>query len=141
MAQEIREPSEAMETDIVFDCPSCGKNLAIDVRGAGMMITCPGCQGDIQVPFPESDELVEVLTPEEAAAQLQSLKEELAAEQNRTAQLTAELKTALDQPEQLAKAHADNTARFEQISSELVVIQNAIDRIVTLLQDAGVRQA
>ena len=30
------------DTDIVFDCPHCGHNLAIDYRGAGLQIECAG---------------------------------------------------------------------------------------------------
>ena len=31
------------DTDIVFDCPHCGHNLAIDYRGAGLQIECVNC--------------------------------------------------------------------------------------------------
>lgn len=40
-------------TDIVFDCPSCGHNLAIDFRGAGLQITCVECGSPVQVPIPD----------------------------------------------------------------------------------------
>ena len=50
MADEIQLNTSLKANDIVFDCPHCGKNLAIDERGAGMDITCPDCQNTIQVP-------------------------------------------------------------------------------------------
>ncbi|MDD4102460.1 MAG: hypothetical protein PHU80_07500 [Kiritimatiellae bacterium] len=44
---------EIRATDIVFDCPSCGHNLAIDFRGAGLQITCVECGSPVQVPIPD----------------------------------------------------------------------------------------
>jgi hypothetical protein len=36
--------------DIRFDCPRCGQNLAVDERGAGMVVNCPACKGEIRIP-------------------------------------------------------------------------------------------
>ena len=36
----------------------------------------------------------------------------------------------------LEKVRADNMARYELISKDLVTIQNAVDRIVAIIQDA-----
>ncbi len=44
---------EIRATDIVFDCPVCGHNLAIDFRGAGLQITCVECGSPVQVPIPD----------------------------------------------------------------------------------------
>ena len=38
--RENTEEAEIRDTDIVFDCPHCGKNLVIDYRGAGLQINC-----------------------------------------------------------------------------------------------------
>ncbi|MDX2226588.1 MAG: hypothetical protein SFY92_05840 [Verrucomicrobiae bacterium] len=40
--------------DIIFDCPSCGKNLVIEIVGAGMQINCPQCQAELIVPSKKS---------------------------------------------------------------------------------------
>ena len=47
------EGDEIRATDIVFDCPQCGHNLAIDYRGAGLQITCVECGSPVQVPIPD----------------------------------------------------------------------------------------
>ena len=47
------ESDEIRATDIVFDCPSCGHNLAIDFRGAGLQITCVECGNPVLVPIPD----------------------------------------------------------------------------------------
>ena len=57
---EIREntdDAEIRDTDIVFDCPHCGKNLVIDYRGAGLQISCTDCGKDVLVPIPDGMEL------------------------------------------------------------------------------------
>lgn len=43
---------EIRATDIVFDCPHCGHNLAIDYRGAGLQINCVACGQPVLVPIP-----------------------------------------------------------------------------------------
>ena len=34
---------QVTERDIVFDCPQCGGELAIDMDGAGMEVNCAHC--------------------------------------------------------------------------------------------------
>lgn len=46
--------------DIIFECPQCGKNLAIDCRGAGLNIHCPQCDHELEVPIPEGFDLAEL---------------------------------------------------------------------------------
>ena len=62
MAEE--EQNEMVEgvrdTDIVFDCPHCGKNHVIDYRGAGLPINCSECGQEILVPIPEGMELADL---------------------------------------------------------------------------------
>ena len=53
----MAEETEIRDTDIVFDCPHCGKNLVIDYRGAGLPINCGGCGEQILVPIPDGMEL------------------------------------------------------------------------------------
>lgn len=63
--------AEIRDTDIVFDCPHCGKNLVIDYRGAGLQITCSECGEPALVPIPEGMELNDLdLDPGEILKQL-----------------------------------------------------------------------
>ncbi|HVU09589.1 MAG TPA: hypothetical protein VHG89_13740 [Verrucomicrobiae bacterium] len=36
--------------DIIFDCPECGQELAVDSAGAGSEIECPSCGETITIP-------------------------------------------------------------------------------------------
>ena len=51
--EESNDPlaAEIRDTDIVFDCPHCGKNLVIDYRGAGLQINCSDCGEQVLVPI------------------------------------------------------------------------------------------
>src|ERR1700741_2768575 len=38
--------------DIIFNCPKCDQELAVDASGSGSEITCPTCGEKIVVPMP-----------------------------------------------------------------------------------------
>ncbi len=65
------EDAEILDTDIVFDCPHCGKNLVIDYRGAGLQINCSQCGEPTLVPIPDGMQLNDLdLDPGEILKQL-----------------------------------------------------------------------
>ena len=65
------EGAEIRDTDIVFDCPHCGKSLVIDYRGAGLQINCSECGESVLVPIPDGMELTDLdLDPGEILKQL-----------------------------------------------------------------------
>ena len=69
--RENTEEAEIRDTDIVFDCPHCGKNLVIDYRGAGLQINCSECGEPVLVPIPDGMELNDLdLDPGEILKQL-----------------------------------------------------------------------
>ncbi len=141
MTDELQEAVEKEDVDINFDCPLCGKNISIDARGAGLMITCPDCQQKVQVPIPLAEDDAAVVPADDADVRVQALQNALAEADSRRERLVAELEAAQRRVVLLEKSATEQRERFEQISAELVMIQNALDRMVTLLQDAGVRDA
>lgn len=69
--RENTDDAEIRDTDIVFDCPHCGKNLVIDYRGAGLQINCTECGEPALVPIPDGMELNDLdLDPGEILKQL-----------------------------------------------------------------------
>jgi predicted RNA-binding Zn-ribbon protein involved in translation (DUF1610 family) len=117
---EVKTTSEGnlQPGDIVFDCPQCGKSLAIDVRGAGYIVRCPDCQTDIQVPGTESPAPPPAGSTQDADA---------------AAAMEMSLEERIDQLERL---HAADAERFRSVSRELVLIQSALDRLVGLVDEA-----
>lgn len=86
MAEEEKTPEtlEIKETDIVFDCPNCGKSLAIDYRGAGLTIPCTDCGKSVEVPIPEGMQLADIdSNVEEQGGLILNLRKSLAAAEYR----------------------------------------------------------
>jgi predicted RNA-binding Zn-ribbon protein involved in translation (DUF1610 family) len=133
-----KSPGQAAVKEIVFDCPHCGKSLAIDARGAGLMIKCPECQQDVQVPgVPLAERPVDAGQPVAQPVNPAALSEALSASHAKIERLVASLEEVRERRRYLEKVRSDNMARFELISKDLVTIQNAMDRIVAILQDAA----
>lgn len=50
--------------DIIFNCPKCEQELAVDASGAGSEITCPSCSEKIVIPAaPRSSTHLPVIPP------------------------------------------------------------------------------
>lgn len=39
--------------DVIFNCPNCEQELAVDSTGAGSEINCPSCGQTITIPEPQ----------------------------------------------------------------------------------------
>jgi transcription elongation factor Elf1 len=48
------QQQKAAIMDVIFNCPKCEQELAVDSSGAGSEITCPACGQAITIPEPES---------------------------------------------------------------------------------------
>jgi hypothetical protein len=49
--------------DIIFDCPNCQQELAVDSAGAGTEIECPSCGKTITIPRQSTKSVPEAATP------------------------------------------------------------------------------
>lgn len=135
MSEQPHGIDGAGATDIIFECPHCTKSMAIDERGVGLVVTCPDCGRGVQVPETSGQPGLpaEALVVEEPPAP----KTPLEAAQAKIERLVGNLEELRDRRRYLEHLRTENMARFEQIGREMGIIQNAIDRIMTLLQDAA----
>jgi DNA repair exonuclease SbcCD ATPase subunit len=109
MANEIPISAQVQPGDIVFNCPKCTKSLAIASSAAGFTITCPDCGTEVQVP-----------------ASTENLAENLE-------ETVLTLRSRLSMFERRATIDRE---RLEKITQEMALIQAALDRTNSLLQDA-----
>ena len=134
------DPEEIPETDIVFECPHCGKSLSIDPRGAGLVIRCTQCQEPVTVPIPEGMEIEDFdATPEELSAQLLNTRQGLARAQKRVAELEAEvalLRAFRDDVERRGQARKAATETFRAVLARALKEGEAA---LATLRDASVR--
>lgn len=135
---ELAEGEEITDNDIVFDCPHCGKSLCIDQRGAGLMITCSDCEARIEVPSPHDDNLISdsVVNDAEDSPVVAELRTALAASQHKVREQIAEIKQLSGRRSYLEKNRVEMLERVDLFGRELNIIQSALDRLVSVLQDA-----
>jgi transcription elongation factor Elf1 len=138
MSTENTEPNEVRSSDIVFDCPFCGKSLAIDCRGAGLTITCPDCSNKVQVPIPEGMEIFDIdSSDQDKEVRIIHMREVLASSQDRIMQLEAEVKDLQARRDNLERIRTENAVRFDVIGKELEVIGRSMARIAEVLASAA----
>lgn len=134
MTDGQHDGTEIRDTDIVFDCPHCGKSLAIDYRGAGLMIPCTDCGKNVQVPIPEGMEITDVdISEEEKEARIVNLRRSLIASEMRIKQLEAEVEELTVRRDQLEKVRAEDMFRFGSILEKSGTIQKSLEDIAVAL--------
>ena len=130
MTDRPDESTEIKETDIVFDCPHCGKSLAIDYRGAGLSIPCTDCGKNVQVPIPEGMEITDIdSSEEEQEVRILNLRRSLAAAEQKIEQLSGEVEEMTTRRETLEKARISQIAKFGLVLDKVAGIQKSLDEI------------
>ncbi len=113
MNEQADISSEINPSDIIFECPECGKSLAIDERGAGYIITCPDCKSEIQVPGLEDIEQHSDIDGSESRVELSET-----------------LRAFNERIQELQRVVEHDRQKFKRISADVVLIQAALDRIM-----------
>ncbi|MFO7871280.1 MAG: hypothetical protein R6V03_07610 [Kiritimatiellia bacterium] len=135
MEEPLDDSSEIKDTDIVFDCPHCGKSLAIDYRGAGLTIPCTDCGRHVQVPIPEGMELTDIdSTEEEKEIRILNLRRSLAASELKAKQLQSELEELNERRGELEKSHSGGEHRFSEVLQQVNRIRASISEISRALE-------
>ena len=127
MVTDPKSAADIKETDIVFDCPHCGKSLAIDYRGAGLTIKCSDCGRDVQVPIPEGMELEDIdSSNEDQEIRIIHLRKSLATAQDRIKDLESDIEQLISRRENLEKNRTDGMYRMGQVLEKMGVINDAL---------------
>ncbi len=138
MSDDVTGEDTIRETDIVFDCPNCGKSLAIDYRGAGLNIECTDCGEEVTVPIPEGMELSDLdSTPEEQEVRILNLRKLLADSEARGAELASALKEAQARCRELEDRLAKADAAASHIGERVAVVRRAQAEIYRALEEIG----
>lgn len=141
---QIIDTSEIREGDILFDCPFCGKNLAIEAAGAGLMVPCAGCGKPVQVPIPDAATPEApvanvprpvILDGEDPRETIRQLDEALATANQQIDRLAAEKEALQERRAFLEQIRVTGAARMERIAAELATVQDALDRALVLLAE------
>ena len=125
-------PAGFSADDIFFDCPRCGKSLAIDRRGAGLIVRCPACGLRMQVPMPESQDEVSAEVPPPVLAATQTHK---IAPDTEVSRIAYDHEEAEIWRRRMERMRVDFLTKVERIREEIALIQAGLDRMVDILQD------
>ena len=141
---QLIDTTEVREGDILFDCPHCGKNLAIEAAGAGLMVPCVGCGKPVQVPIPDAatPEAPVAAVPRPVPAEnedpqdtIQQLDAALSMANQQIDRLMAEKEALQERRAFLEQIRVTGAARLEQVALELATMQDALDRALVLLAE------
>lgn len=145
--QDIPQVSEGTDeiraTDIVFDCPNCKHNLAIDYRGAGLQITCVECGQPVLVPIPDGMKIDDLdLSSGELLTQLFQTRRMLLKSEQRVAELEEALTSVKARRTELEKSRITTLHRCAELinmTQNIVKSQNdettTLNRMVALITE------
>lgn len=129
MSDETTDDVEIMPTDIVFDCPSCGHNLVVDYRAAGLQVPCSECGAIIQVPIPDEMHLEDLdTTPGELMQQLLQTRRMLV-------RAEAAAQTAGEKVVEMTQQVAEYRKALTAVKARIETLQEAADLANTTRQD------
>lgn len=135
MAEKIDEATDIKETDIVFDCPHCGKSLAIDYRGAGLTIPCTDCGNHVEVPIPEGMDIADIdSSDEEKEIRILNLRRSLAATESHLSDLKEELESTNDRREALEGIRKEKLERERLVKENLATVQRSLESLSSAVQ-------
>lgn len=149
MPELYRDANEIKETDIVFDCPNCGKSLAIDYRGAGLTIPCTDCGQYVDVPIPEGMEVTDIdSSDEEQEIRILNLRRSLSAAEARIAEMEGRIRDMEAKQSSLTQdagsaigSLADVQKGFDDIRRLVGEVNAVLARIAALTQSAAEAQS
>jgi ribosomal protein S27E len=140
---EVVSGEEIKATDIVFDCPSCGHNLAIDYRGAGLQINCVECGETVLVPIPDGMKINDLdLSAGDLLTQLFQTRRMLIKSEQRVAELEEAIVSVKARRTELEKSRIITLHRCAEMVSMCQTITkfqsestNTINRMLALIAE------
>ena len=127
--------NDILETDIVFECPSCTKSMAIDPRGAGRVINCSGCGKRLVVPSPTPSAPAAPTAAAAGSGAATHAVDGSAAPEEQVRVLTERLQEVSARAKYLEHVRTKNHDRFDRVRQEFSVIQGALDRLYETMQE------
>jgi predicted RNA-binding Zn-ribbon protein involved in translation (DUF1610 family) len=123
-AKSATDRTAVTASDVLFDCPACGKSLVVDKAAEGMIVDCPQCRTNVIVPpqstkpsdpSPAAKEDSRPVEPEESVPSIEAEDPF----QQRLATLSGQLKEIQAQRTEVTGRIA---SRLNDVNRDLVII-------------------
>ena len=138
MDTDPKSVSDIKETDIIFDCPHCGKSLAIDYRGAGLSIKCSDCGNDVQVPIPEGMEIEDIdSSSEDQEIRILHLRKSLSLAQERIQVLENAVQELTSRRESLEKGRSESMYKMGQVIEKMGIVDESLKTVASAVTDVA----
>jgi hypothetical protein len=125
------------DTDIVFDCPYCNHNLAIDFRGAGLQTNCVNCGQSVLVPIPDGMEIADLdLDEREILKLLFATRRNLKTAMIRINELEETLDIELKRKSHLESLAATHVVQLEELSNLCKQQSTVNEKFASMVQRA-----
>ena len=125
---------EFHEDDIFFECPHCGKSMAIERHGMGLTIQCPSCGGLVKVPKISEDPVAAADAVALPPAALSSVLEE---NQTHIEQLQAQIAALSEVKTALESMQTEQEKQLMALETDFLEIQQAVNQLAALLEPGG----
>lgn len=127
--QPTDNSAEIKDTDIVFDCPFCGKSLAIDYRGAGLSVPCTDCGNYVQVPIPEGMNVSDIDSSagEDQQKMLFNLRKSLAVAESRLEKLQKNFTELTIKQQSMEKSRDKALQKLTAVRENLLAMRRCLD--------------
>ncbi len=131
------QETEIRDTDILFECPQCGKSMVVDYRGAGLTIPCVDCKQPVEIPIPEGMDVTDLdSSTEDQGVRVIQMRELLADAQRKILQQDDTIEGLRDQIERIRRDSGENEKRLREIRWETENMQRSVEKTLQILNDA-----
>lgn len=134
MSEKPGNAADFTDDDIFFECPHCGKSMAIDKRGMGLTIECPDCGGLVRVPA-ESEANVDA--PDSVSIPPDALEEALESGRKQIDELTGQVRRLAESRDALEKSQTRQKKLLSELKQEFGNIQATLDRVALLMSNGN----
>jgi len=130
MSDDATDTGAFTENDIIFECPFCGKSMAIDKRGMGLTINCPECNGLVRVPTVSEQTTA---SPDSVNMPVEGLADALDESRDEVEDLKGRVENLEQLRLKLERQTAEQDEKLSKLRREFGNIQAALDQVSMLM--------
>lgn len=134
LQEEQQGGDQILETDIVFECPHCGKSLAIDYHGAGLTIPCTDCKELVEVPIPKGMDMSDLDSSEsDLEIRLMNLRNILKDTEKKMKDMKLQNDQLREQNAQFERQHSVYLSKIAPLMKRLDILSENLSEVIEIM--------